>query len=215
MAISSSGKPAAEPEPFPARSAGALLDGDTWTGTDAFARAGLPPITLQQPVSDGATRVPVGQAGNPEGAEFHSETGTLVGLEAEAHVAYTGSALRLRRSPPSLAGSLSDFVHFHGNDLLVLRDYKLIEQGQRDKRSMQGSVLLGIISLIVLTLVLVIVAIGLGWITEGFGEHVISLVLATALSGLGGAVAWAFRATSIASTAPNQHPPDAGMPPDR
>ena len=107
---------------------------------------------------------------------------------------------------------MTDFVHFQGNDLLALRDYKLIEQGQRDKRSMQGSVLLGIISVIVLTLVLVVVGVGGKRLTEGFGEHLISLVLTGALSGLGGAVAWAFRG---ASTEPSRHSPGAGLPPDR
>ena len=211
MATSSSSWPAAAPEVSVVQLTGALLDGDTWTGTDAFTRAGLPPITLQ-PTRHSATLLHLGQPSNPQGAEFHSETGTLVGLEAEVRVANTSSAVRRGRSHLSSVDSLSEFLHFQGNDLLVLRDYKLIEQGQRDRRSMQGSVLLGIISLIFLTLSLVIVGVGLRWITEGFGEHIISLVLAAALSGLGGAVAWAFRGTS---TTPSRHPSDAGLPLDR
>jgi hypothetical protein len=103
--------------------------------------------------------------------------------------------------------SLSEFADFQGNDLLILRDYKLTEQGQRDKRSMQGLVLLGIIGVIILTLVLVVVGVGVKWITEGFGEHLISLVLTAALSGLGGAVAWAFRGAAIEQT---RHSPGAG-----
>lgn len=211
MVTSSGGKPAVVTESFVARSAGALLDGETWTGTDAFARPGLPTITLQQH-SDGTTQDLPSRTNNPEGTEFHPDTGTLVGLEAEAHVAYLDTRLPRQRSTPLHAGSLEDFIHFHGNDLLVLRDYKLVEQGQRYRRSMQGSVLLGIISVIVLTLVLVIVGIGVKWISEGFGEHIISLVLAAALSGLGGAVAWAFRATAGASTAPSRQSPDADLP---
>jgi hypothetical protein len=212
MATSASSMPATVPGSPAVRSAGALLDGDTWTGTDAFARAGVPTITLQQPPRDSVAHVPLGHASNPQWAEFHSATETLVGYEAEAGAGPLGSPGRRRRSPPPRVDPLSDFAHFQGNDLLVLRDYKLSVQGQRDKRSMQGSVLLGIISVIILTLVLVVVGVGIKWITEGFGEHIISLVLTAALSGLGGAVAWAFRG---ASTASSRHPPDAGLPPDR
>jgi hypothetical protein len=211
MATSSSSRPATVPESPAARSVGALLDGDTWTGTDAFARAGVPIITLQQPPRD-SVHLPLGHASNSQYAEFHSATETLIGYEAEAGADPRGSTGRRRRSPQPKVDPLSDFAHFQGNDLLVLRDYKLSVQGQRDKRSMQGSVLLGIISVIILTLVLVVVGVGVKWITEGFGEHIISLVLTAALSGLGGAVAWAFRG---ASTESSRHPPDAGLPPDR
>jgi hypothetical protein len=189
MATSSSSGPAAVPESPAMKSAGALLNGDTWTGTDAFARTDVPTIS-QRPV-------PHDPANNPEGAAFYSETGTIVGLETEARADnHTGSVPLQRHSPPLRVNSLSEFAHFQGNDLLILRDYKLTEQGQRYKRSMQGLVLLGIIGVIVLTLVLVVVGVGVKWITEGFGEHLISLVLTAALSGLGGAVAWAFRGAS-------------------
>jgi hypothetical protein len=204
VATSPNSGPAAAAESSAMRSAGALLDGDTWTGTDAFARADVPTISLQQPASRGS-------ANNPGGAELHSDTGTLVGLEAEArvgdHVGVVPPRQRL-----SMVDSLSEFAHAQGNDLLILRDYKLTEQGQRDKRSMQGLVLLGIIGLIVLTLVLVVLGVGVNWITEGFGEHLISLVLTAALSGLGGAVAWAFRG---ASTEQSQYSPGTGLPLDR
>ena len=98
------------------------------------------------------------------------------------------------------------------NDQRSLRDYKLLVQGQRDQRSSQVSVLLGIISVIFLTLILVVVAVGIKCITEGFGEHILSLVLTAALSGLGGAVVWAFRG---ASTEQNRRSPGAGPTPDR
>jgi hypothetical protein len=198
VAISSSSGLAAESPAM--RSAGALLDGATWTGADAFARAEVPTIRLQ-PVSHGPPN-------NPEGAEFYSDTGTFVGLETEARADDHSGSVPLRRRPPPLrVNSLSEFADFQGNDLLILRDYKLTEQGQRDKRSMQGLVLLGIIGVIVLTLVLVVVGVGVKWITEGFGEHLISLVLTAALSGLGGAVAWAFRGAAIEQT---RHSPGAG-----
>jgi hypothetical protein len=201
VATSPRSLPAAASE-FPAmRAAGALLDGVTWTGTDAFARAEVPTIRLQ-PVSHGL-------AENPDGAEFYSDTGTLVGLEAEVQAEdHTGFASLRRRSSRSVVDSLSEFAQFQGNDLLTLREYKLTEQGQRDKRSMQGLVLLGIIGVIVLTLVLVVVGIGIKWITEGFGEHLISLVLTAALSGLGGAVAWAFRGAAIEQS---RHSPGVSM----
>jgi hypothetical protein len=188
------------------RSAGALLNGDTWTGTDAFARTDAPTIS-QRPV-------PHDPANNPEGAEFYSDTGTLVGLETEARADDHSSSVPPRRRPPPLrVNSLSEFAYFQGNDLLILRDYKLTEQGQRDKRSMQGLVLLGIIGVIVLTLVLVVIGVGVKWITEGFGEHLISLVLTAALSGLGGAVAWAFRGASTEQS--RGHSPGTGLPLDR
>ncbi len=182
------------------RPAGTRLDSDTWTGTDAFARAGLPTIKLQAPTHDSAPPVLLTHADNPQGAEFHPDTATLVGLETEARETNTPAAARWRRPPALQNDPLGDLANFQGNDLLVLRDYKLKEQDQRDRRSLQGAVLLGIISLIVLTLVLVVVAVGIKAITEGFGEHIISLVLTAALSGLGGAVAWAFRGTSPDST---------------
>ncbi len=112
-------------------------------------------------------------ASNPHGAEFHRDTATLVGLEPEAHG--TGT---------------------HPDVLLKLREYELKAQGQRDRRPMQGSILFTIIKVIVLTLVLVVVAVGVKWLTEGFAEHILSLVLTAVLSGLGGAVAWAFRGTT-------------------
>ncbi len=164
-------------------STGVLLDGETWTGTDTFTRPGLPtvhlkPPTTPHPLPSASSRL----ARNAHGAEFHRVTGTLVGLEAEA-----------RRTDANY------------DDLLKLREHELKVQDQRDRRSMQGAVLLAIIGVIVMTLVLVVVTVGVKWITEGFGEHIISLVLTAALSGLGGAVAWAFRGTAPGHASPT-HP---------
>lgn len=81
---------------------------------------------------------------------------------------------------------------------ILLKDYDLKARDQRNQHMMQAWVLLGIFAIIMVTLVLSIVAVGIDWITQDFAQQILSLVLTAALSGLGGAVAWAFR--GVAST---------------
>jgi hypothetical protein len=163
VVTSSRNGPMTTPELPAVRLSGAVLEDDTWTGTDAFTRV-EDPVRLRQPVHDHLCHDRAGQASDFKGATLDPSTGTLYGLDAAAH-----------------------------SEVLKIR---LKAQREQHRHVMQGQVLLGVLFVIFLTLVLVVVGIGVKWITEGFGEHLISLVLTAAMSGLGGAVAWAFRESS-------------------
>ena len=148
-----------------------------WTDNGQIVNDGLPGLTVSGTLrsaesSEDAIAEEVGG-----GAVFQRDTGTLVGLDDDA----------------SPSRSILWGPGANRDDLLVFRSYQLQVQGQRHQHAMQGWVLLGILVVIMTTLVLSIVAVGVHWITEGFAQHVLSLILTAALSGLGGAVAWAFR----------------------
>jgi hypothetical protein len=68
----------------------------------------------------------------------------------------------------------------------------LLLRAQANRHVMQAWVLLAVTAVILATLSGAIVSVGLRWISEEFAQQVISLVLTATLSGLGGAVAWAF-----------------------
>jgi hypothetical protein len=70
---------------------------------------------------------------------------------------------------------------------------ELLVHSQENRHAMQGWVLSAVLSVILLTLVGAIAAVGVHWISEDFGQQIISLVLTATLSALGGAAAWAFR----------------------
>lgn len=84
-------------------------------------------------------------------------------------------------------------VERRGHHEMYTDSCELLVRSQANRHAMQGWVLSAVLSVIVLALGGAITAVGAHWISEDFGQQIISLVLTATLSALGGAAAWAFR----------------------